>query len=257
MFAEIIKCISIPFIGTVLGSACVFFIRKNLNPLFGKSMNGFAAGIMIAASVWSLIIPAIEFSETNYTFAFLPAAIGLWLGILFFFVLDKIFKHLENNSASPDGKNRHPSLPMIAVAVHNFPEGMALGVLFAALISDSSYVTLSSIYALSVGIGIQNFPEGSIISVPLYTSGTGKAKAFFLGVLSAVVETLGTVITVLAASWFIPVLPYLMCFAAGAMIYVVISELCPEKAEGEYSSVFTLMFAVGFSVMMVLDVALG
>ena len=219
-------------------------------------MNGFAAGIMIAASVWSLIIPAIELAEADYKHPFLPAAIGLWIGIVFFFITDKLLL-INKDKMNIDSFKQKQFLPLLAVAIHNIPEGMALGVVFAAWLSGNEIITYSAILALAIGIGVQNFPEGSIISVPLYVSGTTRTRSFFLGILSAVAETVGTVVTLLAASYVLPLLPYLMCFAAGAMIYVVIGELCPEMSEGGISHVSLLMFAFGFSLMMVLDVALG
>jgi len=256
MLTEIIKILAIPFLGTALGACCVFLVKKNLNPLFQKSMNGFAAGIMIAASVWSLIIPAIELAAANTATPFIPAAIGLWLGIIFFFLTDKLL-YLKTYT-SENAENPHKQLlPLLAVAIHNVPEGMALGVAFAAWLSGNEIITYSAIFALALGIGVQNFPEGSIISVPLYVSGKGRIRSFMLGIVSAIAETLGTVVTLLAASFILPLLPYLLCFAAGAMIYVVIGELCPEMSENGTSHVAILMFAVGFSLMMVLDVALG
>lgn len=256
MLTEIIKIIAIPFLGTALGAACVFLVKKNINPTFQKSMNGFAAGIMIAASVWSLIIPAIELANVDYRYPFLPAAVGLWIGIIFFFLTDKLLL-LKYNTSQIDINGKKQLLSLLAVAIHNIPEGMALGVVFAAWLSGNEIVTYSAIFALALGIGVQNFPEGSIISVPLYVGGSTRSKSFLLGILSAIAETVGTVLTLLAASYVLPLLPYLMCFAAGAMIYVVIGELCPEMSEGGISHIALLMFAFGFSLMMVLDVALG
>jgi len=256
MLTEIIKILAIPFLGTALGACRVFLVKKNLNPLFQKSMNGFAAGIMIAASVWSLIIPAIELAAANTATPFIPAAIGLWLGIIFFFLTDKLLYLKTHKSENAEHPHKQ-LLPLLAVAIHNVPEGMALGVAFAAWLSGNEIITYSAIFALALGIGVQNFPEGSIISVPLYVSGKGRIRSFMLGIVSAIAETLGTVVTLLAASFILPLLPYLLCFAAGAMIYVVIGELCPEMSENGTSHVAILMFAVGFSLMMVLDVALG
>lgn len=257
MLTETIKILLLPFLGTALGSACVIFIKKQLNPLFQKSMNAFAAGIMIAASVWSLIIPSVELASINYKYPFLPAAIGLWLGIIFFFAIDYLLIKFSSTDENNGTIFRKKTLPLLAVAIHNFPEGMALGVLFAAWLSGSEQVAYSAVFALALGIAVQNFPEGSIISVPLFVNGTTKPVAFMLGILSAVAETLGTLLTVLAASYVLPLLPYLMCFAAGAMIYVVIGELCPEMSEDGNSNVAILMFTVGFSLMMMLDIAIG
>lgn len=256
MLTEIIKILAIPFIGTALGAATVFFVNKNINSSFAISMNGFAAGIMIAASVWSLIIPALELAS-DVKYPFIPAALGLWMGILFFFFTDKLILFGSKRLSYVGGEFRSKVLPLLAVTIHNIPEGMALGVVFAAWASGNDVLEYSAILALAIGIGVQNFPEGSIISVPLHVKGTGKTKAFLLGIVSAVLETVGGVITVLASSYLIGILPYLMCFAAGAMIYIVIGELCPEMNEGENSDIGIMMFSFGFSLMMVLDVALG
>ena len=212
---------------------------------------------MIAASVWSLIIPAIELSEERYPLPVLPALIGLWLGIIFFFIVDKLLSTMNYKSNIDNNATKEHSLTLFAVAIHNVPEGMALGVVLAAWLTGSGIVTYASILALAIGIGVQNFPEGSIISVPLYAGGMKKRRAFFLGTVSAVAETLGTLITLLCAPIILPRLPYLMCFAAGAMIYVVIGELCPEMSVGNGSDVAIMMFSVGFSLMMALDVMLG
>ena len=257
MLTEAIKIISIPFLGTALGAATVFIIKRSIDPLFQKCMNGFAAGIMIAASVWSLIIPAIELSEERYGLPVLPALIGLWFGKTSFFITDKLlFSKRYKYNIDNKSTNRH-TLTILAVAIHNVPEGMALGVLLAAWLMGSEAVTLSSVLALAIGIGVQNFPEGSIISVPLYAAGMKKRRAFRFGIISAVAELIGTVITLLCAPIIVPLLPYLMCFAAGAMIYVVIGELCPEMSEGDGSDIAIMMFSVGFSLMMALDVMLG
>lgn len=256
MLTDILIVFAIPFLGTALGSACVFAVRKELHPLFQKSMNGFAAGIMIAASVWSLIIPALELAKNAKLPPLIPAALGLWFGIALFYSADKL---LFSKQFTPtlDKKQTKQLLPIIAVAVHNIPEGMALGVVFAAYLSGSELISYASVIALALGIGIQNFPEGSIISVPLFVNGKSKVRSFGIGILSAVAETLGTAVTLLASGLILPLLPYLLTFAAGAMIYVVIGELCPEMSEGGSSRIATLMFALGFSIMMILDVALG
>lgn len=255
MLTDIIKIISIPFIGTFIGAACVFFVGKSRNGLLEKSMNGFAAGVMIASAVWSLIIPSIEVAEDGKIPHFLVAAIGLWTGIIFFFTLDKILKKAQ--SSAPTAHQNENTLTFLAIIIHNFPEGMALGVMCAALMMGEPLVSLSGILALALGIGVQNLPEGAIISLPIYIDGKSRPYAFFIGVVSAIAETLGSVLMILAAPLVIPILPYMMCFAAGAMIYVVISELCPEISEGRYTDVATLMFCIGFSLMMILDVALG
>ena len=255
MYVQIIRILMIPFLGTVLGSVCVFFTTKTQNQIFAKSMNGFAAGVMIASSVWSLIIPAIELSAKKALPAFFPAAIGFWIGIIFFFVLDKLLDKIKTTNPASD-QNRY-SLTLIAIIVHNLPEGMALGVMCIAGLSSSPAAPISTAIALAVGIGIQNFPEGAIISVPLHINGKSKALSFAIGVLSAIAETLGSLVMIAISGLVVPVLPYVMCFAAGAMIFVVINELCPEISEGKYIDIGTFMFSVGFSVMMILDVALG
>lgn len=255
MLTDIIKIILIPFIGTFIGSACVFFIGKTRNALLEKSMNGFAAGVMIASAVWSLILPSIELASDGFLPSFLAAAIGLWLGIIFFFSLDKFL--VKINSIAPTADQNGNLLTLLAIIIHNFPEGMALGVMCAAYLTGEPLVSLSGILALALGIGVQNLPEGAIISLPLYIDGKSRPYAFFIGIVSAITETLGSILMILSAPLVIPILPYMMCFAAGAMIYVVISELCPEISEGRYTDIATLMFGVGFSLMMVLDVALG
>lgn len=255
MLFKIIRLLLIPFLGTILGAGCVFFTGKKQNAFFTKSMNGFAAGVMIASSVWSLIIPAIEIAEGKALPAFVPAAVGLWIGIIFFFLLDKLLDRVKVEEAALN--ERRYLLTLLAIIIHNLPEGMALGVMCVAWHSSTETVSFSAISALAFGIGIQNFPEGSIISFPLYLNGKSKIRAFFVGVLSAVVETLGSVIVIAVADIVLPILPYVMCFAAGAMIFVVINELCPEISDGSYVDIGTLMFGVGFSVMMILDVALG
>lgn len=255
MITDIIKMFLIPFFGTVIGAACVFFVGKARNPIFEKAMNGFAAGVMIASSVWSLIMPSLELSQGGILPVFLPAAIGLWVGIIFFFTLDKILEKFK--ISSPAKPQSGYLLTLLAIIIHNFPEGMALGVMCAAWLAGEPLISFAGIITLAVGIGIQNLPEGSIISVPLYVGGKSRLRAFWVGVISAVAETVGSVLMIIAAPLIIPILPYMMCFAAGAMIYVVISELCPEISEGRYTDLATLMFGVGFSVMMILDVALG
>ena len=252
--------ILIPLIGTTLGSACVFFMSGKTNIKVQKGLSGFAAGVMVAASIWSLIIPAINQSEDLGGFAFVPAVIGFWLGVLFLLLLDKIIPHLHPNSENSEGpktKLKKSSMLVLAVVLHNLPEGMAVGVVFAGLISGDTTITLAGAMALSIGIAIQNFPEGAIISMPLASNGKKKSIAFFQGFISGVVELLGAVVTLLAASIILPALPYFLSFAAGAMIYVVVEELIPQMAEGKHSDVGTIMFAVGFSMMMTLDVALG
>ena len=250
--------ILIPFLGTSLGAACVFFMRRALGNLVQRSLAGFAAGVMVAASVWSLLIPAIEQSEKLGRFAFFPAFAGFWFGVLFLLALDHLIPHLHIGSEEAEGpKSRlgRTTMMVLAVTLHNIPEGMAVGVMYAGFLAGSAQITAASALALSLGIAIQNFPEGAIISMPLRAE--SKGRAFAGGVLSGVVEPIGAVVTILAAQLVIPALPYLLSFAAGAMLYVVVEELIPEMSQGRHSNLGTVFFAAGFSVMMVLDVALG
>lgn len=257
---DIINGISIPFIGTMLGSACVFFMRGKMNDKLQRGLAGFAGGVMVAASIWSLIIPALDFSEDMGKWSFIPAVVGFWLGILFLLVLDKIIPHLHSGSNETEGLKssfQKNTLMILAVTLHNIPEGMAIGVVYAGLIAGSPGITLLAALALSIGIAIQNFPEGAIISMPLHANGMSKGKAFFYGTLSGIVEPIGAYITILLASFILPMLPYALSFAAGAMVYVVVEELIPEMSEGSHSNIGTVCFALGFTIMMSLDVALG
>lgn len=250
----------IPFLGTTLGAACVFFMRDAIKPILQKTLLGFASGVMVAASIWSLLIPAMEMSEEMGKLAFIPAAIGFSFGILFLLGMDKIIPHMHTEHAKPEGIKSSfakTTMLMLAVTLHNIPEGMAVGVVFAGMLSKSSSITVAGAFALAIGIAIQNFPEGAIISMPLKSKGMSKKKAFLYGTLSGIVEPIGAVITILLSSYFIPILPYLLAFAAGAMLYVVVEELIPESAEGEHSNMGTIGFAAGFLIMMILDVALG
>ena len=252
--------ILIPFLGTSLGAACVFFLKKTLNDTVQRALTGFAAGVMVAASVWSLLIPAIEQSDKMGKLSFLPAVIGFWIGILFLLTLDHVVPHLHQQSGQAEGPKsqlRRTTMMVLAVTLHNSPEGMAVGVVYAGYLSGNAQITGAGALALSLGIAIQNFPEGAIISLPLRAEGVKKSKAFLGGVLSGVVEPIGAVLTILAAQFIVPALPYLLSFAAGAMLYVVVEELIPEMSQGRHSNVGTLFFAVGFSIMMMLDVALG
>ena len=257
---ETILGIMIPFLGTTLGAACVFFMKKSLGDLVQRSLAGFAAGVMVAASIWSLLIPAIEQSEDMGKLSFLPAFIGFWSGVLFLLLLDRLIPHLHVGSEQAEGpksKLGRTTMMVLAVTLHNIPEGMAVGVVYAGFLSGNTQITAASALALSLGIAIQNFPEGAIISMPLRAEGESKGRAFLGGVLSGVVEPIGAVLTIVAAQFIIPALPYLLSFAAGAMLYVVVEELIPEMSQGRHSNLGTVFFAVGFSVMMVLDVALG
>ena len=252
--------IAIPFLGTSLGAACVFFMKRALGDLVQRALAGFAAGVMVAASIWSLLIPAIEQMAGWGKLSFVPAFVGFWIGVLFLLTLDHLIPHLHVGSSEAEGpKTRlnRTTMMVLAVTLHNIPEGMAVGVMYAGFLSGSMQITAASALALSLGIAIQNFPEGAIISMPLRAEGESKRRAFIGGVLSGVVEPIGAVLTILAAQLIVPLLPYLLSFAAGAMLYVVVEELIPEMSQGRHSNVGTLLFAAGFSVMMVLDVALG
>ena len=243
---------------TTLGAAGVLFMKQVLSDRLRRALTGFAAGVMVAASVWSLLIPAIEQSAELGRWAFFPAAAGFWAGILFLLALDHIVPHLHVNGAEgPHSSLQRTTMMVLAVTIHNIPEGMAVGVVYAGFLSGGAQITAAGALALSLGIAIQNFPEGAIISMPLRAEGTGKWRAFAGGVLSGVVEPIGAALTILAARQVVPALPYLLSFAAGAMLYVVVEELIPEASQGAHSNLGTLFFAVGFSVMMVLDVALG
>ncbi|WP_418233900.1 ZIP family metal transporter [Butyricicoccus sp.] len=260
MSIEVVQGILIPFAGTSLGAACVFFMQRTLRPIIQRALTGFAAGVMVAASIWSLLIPAMEQSVSMGKLSFLPAVAGFWIGVLFLLVLDRIIPHLHMGSSEAEGPSvslKRTTMLVFAVVLHNIPEGMAVGVVYAGWLAESSGLTLMGAMALSIGIAIQNFPEGAIISMPLRAEGMGKGKAFVCGVLSGAVEPIGAWITILAAEHIVPWLPYLLSFAAGAMMYVVVEELIPEMSEGRHSNVGTLLFAVGFTLMMTLDVALG
>ena len=258
---ELFAGIMIPFAGTALGAACVFFLKHEMKPLVQRSLLGFASGVMVAAAVWSLLIPAMDMSEAMGKFAFIPGAVGFLLGILFLLGMDKLIPHLHIGASQPEGKKsslKKTTMLVLAVTLHNIPEGMAVGVVFAGMLAENTEITLAGAMALSVGIAIQNFPEGAIISLPLRSEkGMGKGKAFLYGALSGAVEPLGAFLTVLLFRFVQPVLPYLLAFAAGAMIYVVVEELIPEASQGEHSNIGTIGFAAGFVLMMILDVAVG
>ncbi len=250
----------IPFLGTTLGAACVFFLKNDLNPLVQKALLGFASGVMVAASVWSLLIPAIDMSDSMGRLAFLPAAVGFSVGMLFLLAMDRLVPHLHLNEEKPEGlpsSLKKTTMLVLAVTLHNIPEGMAVGVVFAGLLSGNEKITLAGAVALSVGIAIQNFPEGAIISLPLKGEGCSSRKAFVYGMASGVVEPIAAFITILLTGIVTPLLPYLLAFAAGAMLYVVVEELLPEASSGSHSNIGTIGFAVGFLIMMILDVALG
>lgn len=260
MKIEVLAAIFLPFLGTVIGSGFVFFMKGQMSRRLQRILTGFAAGVMVAASVWSLIIPAMEQSEHLGKFSFFPAFAGVWGGILFLLLLDKLIPHLHLNSQCPEGMScglGKSTMMVLAVALHNLPEGMAVGVVVAGWLSGSETISAAGALALSLGIAMQNLPEGAIISMPLKSNGMRRGKAFGYGVISGVIEPIGAIATILLANLVVPILPYLLSFSAGAMLYVVVEELIPEMSEGEHSNIGTIFFAVGFTLMMVLDVALG
>ena len=254
---KIVVGLLIPLAGTSLGAAMVFFLKNEMKPGLQKLLLGFASGVMIAASVWSLLIPAIDMAAANGSVPWIPATVGFLIGIGFLLVLDSVIPHLHVNSDKPEGKKSHlgKSLMLVlAVTLHNIPEGMAVGVVFAGMASGSAAISTAGAFALAIGIAIQNFPEGAIISMPLIGTGITKRKAFSYGVLSGIVEPVGAILTILLTSLITPVLPYILAFAAGAMIYVVVEELIPESQQGEHSNIGTIGAAIGFVLMMILDV---
>ena len=260
MGIEITSALLLPFLGTVIGSGFVFFLKGSMNRRLQWILTGFASGVMVAASIWSLIIPAIDQSEHMGKLAFLPAFVGVWAGFLFLLALDHIIPHLHLNSHQPEGSPSSlgkSTMMVLAVALHNLPEGMAVGVVAAGFLAGDGSISAAGMLALAMGIALQNLPEGAIISMPLKSNGMGRGRSFLYGVLSGVIEPIGAVLTILLATIVVPVLPYLLSFAAGAMLYVVVEELIPEMSEGEHSNIGTIFFAVGFSLMMMLDVALG
>ena len=260
MNSNILLGIMIPFIGTTLGSAMVFFMKKEMNVRLQKMLLGFASGVMIAASVWSLLIPAIDMSEQAGGISWMPPAVGFLFGMGFLLVLDTLIPHLHFTEEKPEGvpsQLKKTTMLVLAVTLHNIPEGMAVGVTFAGVMTENSVISLAGALALSIGIAIQNFPEGAIISMPLCSLGVSKKRAFLYGVLSGLVEPVGAMLTILLTGIIVPFLPYFLSFAAGAMIYVVVEELIPESQMGEHTNIATIGVAVGFTLMMVLDVALG
>ena len=258
--SALIPGLLIPFLGTAAGAGCVFFLRRELSVSIQRALTGFAAGVMVAASIWSLIVPAIEQAAGLGRWAFLPAFLGFWLGILFLLLLDHAIPHLHRSVGQTEGPTSHltrTAMLVLAVTLHNIPEGMAVGVVYAGLRSGSGEITAGGALALALGIAIQNFPEGAIISMPLCAEGTSKPKSFGLGVLSGAVEPVFGALTILAAALIVPAMPVLLSFAAGAMLYVVVEELIPEMSAGKHSNIGVVLFAVGFSLMMALDAALG
>ncbi len=260
MVENVLLGLFIPFLGTTLGAGCVFFLKKEMGEKLQKALTGFAAGVMVAASIWSLIIPAMEQSSGMGKFSFVPAIVGFWVGILFLLAIDRLTPHLHFNTNEKEGvrsKLKNTTMLMFAVTIHNIPEGMTLGVVFAAWMSGEETISLSAALTLAIGIALQNFPEGAIVSGPMLKEGASKGKSFAYGVLSGVVEPIAAALTMLAISFITSALPYFLGFAAGAMIYVVIEELVPEMAQGTHSNMGTIFFAFGFTLMMALDVALG
>lgn len=252
--------IFIPFLGTVLGAGCVFFMKKKMSLFVQRASMGFASGVMVAASIWSLLIPALDQVQHMGKWSFVPAVVGFWCGVLFLLLLDRIIPHLHRNTQHTEGpkiKLQRTTMLVLAVTLHNIPEGMAVGVVYAGYLAGEPHISLAGALALSIGIAIQNFPEGAIISMPLHSEGVKKNKAFVYGVLSGVVEPIGAMLTILLAGFIVPALPYFLSFAAGAMLYVVVEDLIPDMSQGKHSDVGVISFAVGFSIMMVLDVALG
>ncbi len=257
---ELAVILWIPFLGTMLGSAMVFFMKNKINIKIQKLLLGFAAGVMIAASVWSLLIPSMDMAKEQGEINWFPAVTGFLAGMIFLLVLDTLIPHLHANSKKPEGikaKLKNTTMLVFAVALHNLPEGMAVGVTLAGAILGNVGITLAGAFALAIGIAIQNFPEGAIISMPLKSEGISKSKAFIYGTLSGIVEPIGAIITILLTNMVVPILPYLLSFAAGAMLYVVVEELIPEAQEGEHSNIGTIGVAIGFVLMMILDVVLG
>ncbi len=259
MNSSIFYGIMIPFAGTSLGAAMVFILKRQISGNLQKILTGFAAGVMVAASFWSLLQPALDSSEWMGKFSFVPAAVGFLIGIGFLLLLDVVtpHMHMDKQIEGPQSGLKRTTKLILAVTLHNIPEGMAVGVVYAGWLAGGTNVSRTAALALAIGIAIQNFPEGAIVSMPLLAEGMPKAKTFWMGVLSGAVEPLAAVLTILAASAVVPVLPYLLAFAAGAMMYVVVEELIPEMSEGVHSNAGTIAFSLGFVLMMILDVALG
>ena len=257
---EIALGLLIPFLGTTLGSGMVFFLKDKIKPSIEKLLLGFASGVMIAASIWSLIIPAINMSEEQGKIAWIAPAIGFMFGIVFLLILDSVIPHIHLDKEKPEGipsKLKKTTMLVLAVTLHNIPEGMAVGVVLAGALIGNTGITMTGAFALAIGIAIQNFPEGAIISMPLKSEGVSKTRSFIYGALSGIVEPIGAIITICLTNIVVPILPYILSFAAGAMIYVVVEELIPESQAGEHSNIGTIGVAIGFVIMMILDVALG
>ena len=256
---SVLQGILIPFAGTSLGAACVFFLKGSIGTKTQRALTGFAAGVMVSASFFSLLLPAIEQSSSMGRLGFIPACIGFATGMLFLLLLDKLIPHvhMDKSEEGPRTGLKRTTKLILAVTLHNIPEGMAVGVIYAGWVYGNSNISLAGALALSIGIAIQNFPEGAIVSMPLRAEGMSKGKTFIYGVLSGIVEPIGALAVILAAGVLVPVMPYLLSFAAGAMIFVVVEELIPEMSEGEHSNIGTVSFALGFVLMMALDIGLG
>ena len=257
---EIVWGLLIPFIGTTLGAGMVFLMKNKINKKIEKLLLGFASGVMISASVWSLLIPSIDMAKTQKIIEWVPATVGFLLGMAFLLLLDSIIPHLHLHTDKPEGlkaKIKKTTMMVLAVTLHNIPEGMAVGVVLAGAMAQNTGITMAGAIALAIGIAIQNFPEGAIISMPLKSEGMSKPKAFFYGMLSGIVEPIGAIITIALTNLVLPILPYFLSFAAGAMIYVVVEELIPESQNGDHSNIGTVGVAIGFVIMMILDIALG
>ncbi|MBQ8075956.1 MAG: ZIP family metal transporter [Oscillospiraceae bacterium] len=259
MTAAVLQGTLIPFLGTSLGAAMVFFLKKQISDSLQKILTGFAAGVMVAASFWSLLQPALESSEGMGKLSFVPAAVGFLIGVGFLLLLDEVtpHMHMDNQDEGPKSSLKRTTKLILAVTLHNIPEGMAVGVVYAGWLAGGSGISRAGALALALGIAIQNFPEGAIVSLPLRAEGMPKSKTFFYGVLSGAVEPVAAWVTIAAAAAVIPVMPYFLAFAAGAMMYVVVEELIPEMSEGKHSNAGTVAFSLGFVLMMILDVALG
>lgn len=258
---SIYPILSLPFIGTIMGAAMVFLLRGGMKDWVRKLLLGFASGVMIAASVWSLLIPSLEMSAESTTITWLPAAVGFVGGILFLLLLDTLIPHLHIGASSPEGLTpkkewKRTTMLSLAITLHNIPEGMAVGVILASSMVAESTISMSAAWALAIGIAIQNFPEGAILSMPLHSEGVKKGKAFMIGALSGIVEPIASILTILLIGLIAPALPYLLAFAAGAMMYVVVEELIPEAQADPHSNIPTLGFTAGFVLMMILDYAL-
>ena len=256
---SVIVGILIPFLGTTLGAACVFFLKNNISDRLSRALSGFAGGIMVSASFFSLILPALEQTQHLGKLAFLPVASGFFVGMLFLLVLDLLIPHihLDRSEEGPKTGLKRTTKLFLAVTLHNLPEGMVVGVVFAGWVYGNNEITLAGATVLAVGIALQNFPEGAVVSMPMRAEGLPKGKTFLFGMLSGVIEPIGALMTVFAASLFLPIIPYLLAFAAGAMFYVVVEELVPEMAKGEHNNTGTVCFALGFILMMALDIAFG